>query len=85
MEKKFNVAPREIIGHATPVDEVDEATTIIGRPKKTEPKADKVVTFYLTAEGREKLQAYAKSQNRTVSQVVRTMVEKQLFVSPVII
>jgi hypothetical protein len=82
MEKKFNVAPREIIGHATPVD---EATTIIGRPKKTEPKADKIVTFYLTAEGREKLQAYAKSQNRTVSQVVRTMVENEGLITPTMI
>ena len=85
MEKKFNVAPREIIGHATPINEVEEVTTTIGRPKKTTPKADKIVTFYLTEEGRESLQAYAKSQNRTVSQVVRTMVEKEIFVSAVII
>lgn len=74
--KKFQVAPRDIATHATPTQEETKGG---GRPPiEEEMKNDKVISTYVTTDVREKLREYAKRENRTVADVVRSFIEEKV-------
>lgn len=80
--KKFNVAPRQMETHA----DTSASESGGGRPLLEESeKNDKVITTYVRTEIRELLKEKARLENRTVAQVVRSLIEKEVASVPALI
>ena len=72
MEKKFNIAPREMETHAV----MQTKNETIGRPTIEEAdKCNKIVSTYTTEAVRDAFKELAKKRKRKVAELLRELIE----------